>query len=494
MYSDTMDSSACLFQSISAIWHINPKNLSLSFPLYKAYCDFFPSACGFKWEIEVSSSHLATKFRFRFFSNIIGNMFPPILDFQEESKPNLNNSPSLVTSMTQQTVDFAIAGGYIHQENWMKIEETSQGTTTQLLQTGFASTDFHVNDINNVLNPFGTPNPVVGDGFGCFKSFSCPNFGGFGSEEPNMVLEESFRLDSAYPHELFNGLGTACGFEVHAGKSSVMNPRNMPLCEKIQRRMIKNRESAARSRARRQAQDAQNRLDIMKLKTENETLKKVIKALLAMVKANKEKQQQLARSFSGPLNKQLIEQGSFMWFTMGSVWCLKLNESLKVMNQISCNTTFKLLEFPENNSPIFLNMPNKCAEEAKKGFIIALEHKEEERERVAESIPSQQRDAEHMKFWCLIERAKARIKHPNIAHHKPYCKEQLKRSTALIHQMGAPVSNSSMVNPHPSNNIWLEKKDFIIAKFCRVCMKERLRDYNHLPGSGMDVYNASTVA
>ncbi|KAK6947126.1 Basic-leucine zipper domain [Dillenia turbinata] len=228
-------------------------------------------------------------------------MFPPILDFEEESKPLLNNSLSLVSSMTQQTVDLTIAGGYVHQEKWMKIEETSHGTTTQLLQTAFASSDFHVNDVSNVLNPFWTPNPVIGDGFGYFKSLSCPNFGGFGLEEPNKVLEESSRLDKAYPHELLNGLDTACGFEVHAGKSSVMNPRNMPVCEKIRRRMIKNRESAARSRARRQAQDAQNRLDIMKLKKENETLKMVIKVLLSMVKTTEEKQQQLARSFSGSL-------------------------------------------------------------------------------------------------------------------------------------------------------------------------------------------------
>ncbi|XP_002532515.2 ABSCISIC ACID-INSENSITIVE 5-like protein 5 [Ricinus communis] len=76
--------------------------------------------------------------------------------------------------------------------------------------------------------------------------------------------------------------------------------RHSSASEKIRHRMIKNRESAARSRARKQALEAQQQLENAALKKENDLLKRVVRFLLAIVRTKRMKLPTLARSFSAP--------------------------------------------------------------------------------------------------------------------------------------------------------------------------------------------------
>ncbi|XP_050235699.1 bZIP transcription factor ABI5 homolog [Mercurialis annua] len=70
--------------------------------------------------------------------------------------------------------------------------------------------------------------------------------------------------------------------------------------EKIRHRMIKNRESAARSRARKQALEAQQQLENAELKKENDLLKRIVGFLLGIVRTKRTKLPTLSRSFSAP--------------------------------------------------------------------------------------------------------------------------------------------------------------------------------------------------
>ncbi|CAK7324466.1 unnamed protein product [Dovyalis caffra] len=76
---------------------------------------------------------------------------------------------------------------------------------------------------------------------------------------------------------------------------------NTSISDKIHQRMIKNRESAARSRARKQALEAQQQLENTELKKENDFLKRVVRFLLAILRTKRMKLPPLSRSFSGPL-------------------------------------------------------------------------------------------------------------------------------------------------------------------------------------------------
>ncbi|KAL8142147.1 hypothetical protein V2J09_015179 [Rumex salicifolius] len=98
--------------------------------------------------------------------------------------------------------------------------------------------------------------------------------------------------------DVANGAGgSRGGVKVVKGADDVANKR--------QRRKIKNRESAARSRERKLAYSIQQQIEINELKVENESIKKAIKVLstnLAMA-PNKtgDGKTSLKRSFSGPL-------------------------------------------------------------------------------------------------------------------------------------------------------------------------------------------------
>ncbi|PIA26420.1 hypothetical protein AQUCO_09300012v1 [Aquilegia coerulea] len=105
-----------------------------------------------------------------------------------------------------------------------------------------------------------------------------------------------------YPHHQ-QGFG-----DFHVG---TWNRRTHPMppnmIERRRRRMIKNRESAARSRARRLAHNAQQQLEIEKLKEENQFLKRVLRTLVDIVNMHNENDfpmTGISRTFSGPLPPQ----------------------------------------------------------------------------------------------------------------------------------------------------------------------------------------------
>ncbi|KAJ6751849.1 hypothetical protein OIU85_002282 [Salix viminalis] len=77
-------------------------------------------------------------------------------------------------------------------------------------------------------------------------------------------------------------------------------PGKTSFSDKIQHRMIKNRESAARSRARKQAVEAQQQVENTELKKENDLLKRVVRFLLAILRTKRMKLPALSRSFSAP--------------------------------------------------------------------------------------------------------------------------------------------------------------------------------------------------
>uniref|UniRef100_B9GG08 BZIP domain-containing protein n=1 Tax=Populus trichocarpa TaxID=3694 RepID=B9GG08_POPTR len=111
-----------------------------------------------------------------------------------------------------------------------------------------------------------------------------------------------------------NALNRACLYQQSASGISCENdskknahPRARRTCgktsisDKIQHRMIKNRESAARSRARKQALEAQQQVENTELKKENDLLKRAVRFLLAILRTKRMKLPALSRSFSAPL-------------------------------------------------------------------------------------------------------------------------------------------------------------------------------------------------
>ncbi|GAB4849790.1 hypothetical protein Ancab_004588 [Ancistrocladus abbreviatus] len=130
------------------------------------------------------------------------------------------------------------------------------------------------------------------------------NFGAGSAAEGMHGRNKSYQ-EEAYYGEGSNGVENGIGICSYNHKLMKKNRRRSgaELPEKVQQRMIKNRESAARSRARRMAYNAQQKIEITQLKQENEILRKTIGFVVsAMPKiGSKETKASLKRTFSGPL-------------------------------------------------------------------------------------------------------------------------------------------------------------------------------------------------
>ncbi|KAF5730448.1 hypothetical protein HS088_TW19G00037 [Tripterygium wilfordii] len=113
----------------------------------------------------------------------------------------------------------------------------------------------------------------------------------------NACAGENVAINDQFGQGLSTGNGQRkSGYGRRAGGRLRKNPDS----EKHRLRMIKNRESAARSRARKQAQEAQRQIEISNLKKENELLKGVTRFLLAAVRIRNLRTPMPSRSFSAP--------------------------------------------------------------------------------------------------------------------------------------------------------------------------------------------------
>ncbi|KDP32606.1 hypothetical protein JCGZ_13156 [Jatropha curcas] len=96
----------------------------------------------------------------------------------------------------------------------------------------------------------------------------------------HQTVDGSTRAYHPYHQSMLYGISN--NFSSQSGKISTSNGRSSSAkstYEKLHHRMIKNRESAARSRARKQALEAQQQLENEELKKENELLKKIVTLL-----------------------------------------------------------------------------------------------------------------------------------------------------------------------------------------------------------------------
>ncbi|KAJ4828777.1 hypothetical protein Tsubulata_023754 [Turnera subulata] len=125
------------------------------------------------------------------------------------------------------------------------------------------------------------------------------NAGGRGDCASSSEVNDSSK---ACPHnQPVDGLSSESGNKTSAYRRGYSTSGNMSASEKIRHRMIKNRESAARSRARKQALEAQQQLENTELKKENDLLKRIVRFLLAIIRTKHMKLPALTRSFSAPL-------------------------------------------------------------------------------------------------------------------------------------------------------------------------------------------------
>ncbi|KAF8414289.1 hypothetical protein HHK36_002291 [Tetracentron sinense] len=161
------------------------------------------------------------------------------------------------------------------QSNGMRTKrQTSIDETQFFVGDGSGSNQFQLNVIGSVTEPVRTAGLGVGNRGVCFF--------------PN------------YQYQLVNGFTVGCADEVSTQRQVGENLMDAA-AERRRRRMIKNRESAARSRARRQAYNAQLLLEIKKLKKENEVVRKVLQILLSITRMEHIKiRSGLLRTFSAP--------------------------------------------------------------------------------------------------------------------------------------------------------------------------------------------------
>ncbi|GAB4849909.1 hypothetical protein Ancab_004709 [Ancistrocladus abbreviatus] len=129
------------------------------------------------------------------------------------------------------------------------------------------------------------------------------NFGA-GSAAEGMLGRDKSHQEEAYHGDGSNGVENGIRMSLYDHMLMKKNRRRsgVELPEKVQQRMIKNRESAARSRATRMAYNAQQKIEITQLKQENAILRKTIGFVSAMPKVGStETKASLKTTFLGPL-------------------------------------------------------------------------------------------------------------------------------------------------------------------------------------------------
>ncbi|OVA08282.1 Basic-leucine zipper domain [Macleaya cordata] len=201
--------------------------------------------------------------------------YMPTLNHDQPQFQNARLLPNMITSSVTSTME-----GLANFENFDGFEDNNgmvpfkrqralEETPTFFIGDGSGSSQFEqLNGIGNVLEPMRS-----GGGFGVGTS----GLGFYNQYYPYQVLGTGFKVGTA--NEPNNNL------------QSQLVPENFidSVVERRHRRMIKNRESAARSRARRLAYNAQLVLEIEQLKKENESLRQVFEGIFVIANMKNEK-------------------------------------------------------------------------------------------------------------------------------------------------------------------------------------------------------------
>ncbi|KAJ6966091.1 hypothetical protein NC652_003847 [Populus alba x Populus x berolinensis] len=155
---------------------------------------------------------------------------------------------------------------------------------------------------SNLLKMKGVDHPT--------EQVSCASLGGgYSRKQPPPIAavsalvntSEARVVDEASPyHQFVRGVGSGNANKKSDDRRARRTCGKTSISDKIQHRMIKNRESAARSRARKQALEAQQQVENTDLKKENDLLKRVVRFLLAILRTKRMKLPALSRSFSAP--------------------------------------------------------------------------------------------------------------------------------------------------------------------------------------------------
>ncbi|KAL5699945.1 hypothetical protein ACHQM5_025461 [Ranunculus cassubicifolius] len=216
-------------------------------------------------------------------------MFDPMFaSFEDELKPLEVTMPSAFD------MNMEIQGNPVDDGETLLFDPISVKSEILPLGDDTLESNWDVSDTitenNHMFSPLGNDveTPYSGDG-GLGFQVNTPtgfSYGGMSSSYSYPILPYHLRAE-------FSDVGAWNRFQ--------LSPN---LIERRQKRMIKNRESAARSRARRVAYNAQQKLEIQRLKQENEFLKRVLQTLVGIVKMNIEKELKakgIMRTFSAEL-------------------------------------------------------------------------------------------------------------------------------------------------------------------------------------------------
>ncbi|CBI39787.3 hypothetical protein VitviT2T_030045 [Vitis vinifera] len=218
-------------------------------------------------------------------------------------------TPSSLVSDMIQPANFVLSGNWENAQeslqNWMRMKSLRNKEKTLLsIGNGSGSSQFPIHRAGNVLEPMGSAGFGVGHGGagdGHQKELPHQVINGFSMVNPYEVNAEKQAVQGAHPyHQFINMFSPGNGSTETVINTADADATETAAAEKIRRRMIKNRESAARSRARKLAYDAQQQIEIAKLKKENEFLRRIIRVLLTVIKKKRAQVTKLSRTFSEP--------------------------------------------------------------------------------------------------------------------------------------------------------------------------------------------------
>ncbi|XP_034679255.1 bZIP transcription factor ABI5 homolog [Vitis riparia] len=202
-------------------------------------------------------------------------------------------TPSSLVSDMIQPANFVLSGNWENAQeslqNWMRMKSLRNKEKTSLsIGNGSGSSQFPIHRAGNVLEPMGSAGFGVGHGGagdGHQRELPHQVINGFSMVNPYEVNAEKQAVQGAHPyHQFINMFSPGNGSTETVINTADADATETAAAEKIRRRMIKNRESAARSRARKLAYDAQQQIEIAKLKKENEFLRRIIRVLLTVIK------------------------------------------------------------------------------------------------------------------------------------------------------------------------------------------------------------------
>ncbi|KAF6145139.1 hypothetical protein GIB67_013490 [Kingdonia uniflora] len=197
-----------------------------------------------------------------------GNMFPSAYDNPKPINSYMPNPSTPFEEDQQLPNQTQFLPNLVKPENFSTGEHVLGGWDIQT-QTGSNS-----NGAGNIVEPanYGSGNGGQSANYGFGTGGQPVNYGSGSGGLVSYYQQSSYQLYGGY----------------NAGSANLKTGNTITdsLMERRQRRMIKNRESAARSRARRLAYNAQQQLEIQKLKEENESMKKALRNLVAFTKLN----------------------------------------------------------------------------------------------------------------------------------------------------------------------------------------------------------------